>query len=211
MDALTQHVPELALSAALAWGAGLRLYLVLFLLGVAGHQGWVPLPASMTVLQSPLVLGASGFMAVVEFFADKIPWVDSVWDTVHTFIRIPAGAALAASVFGTGTTEVMAAAAILGGGIAAGSHFTKAGARAAINASPEPFTNWGASLAEDMMVPAGLWVVFGHPLLFLVLLAMFLLVAAFVLHSVVRGARRLLRPHGTSSNMSQDPHPRTPP
>jgi hypothetical protein len=193
IDFLTPHVPELALSAALAWGAGLRVYLVLFLLGLAGRQGWVPLPETMAVLSSPLVLGASGFMALVEFFADKLPWIDSVWDAVHTFIRIPAGAALAAAAFGGTTTEVLAASAILGGTLAAGSHFTKAGARAAINTSPEPFSNWTASLAEDVMVPAGLWTVFANPVVFLVLLAVFLIVALLFLHWIVRGVATAAR------------------
>ena len=102
-------------------------------------------------------MGASGFMAFVEFFADKFPWVDSLWDTVHTFIRIPAGAALAAAVFGDAGAAVAVAAAILGGTLTAGVHFGKAGGRGILNASPEPFTNGIASLVEDAAVPAGLW------------------------------------------------------
>ena len=104
------------------------------------------------MLAHPLVLAASGFMCFVEFFADKIPGVDSLWDVVHTFIRIPAGAALAASVFGDSSSATMLAAAILGGTLAAGSHFAKAGSRAVINTSPEPFSNWAASFGEDLAV-----------------------------------------------------------
>ena len=118
-QALLQHIPDLALAGALAWGAGLRLYLVTFLFGLAGFLGWWPLPEHLTVLQHPLVLGAAGFMAVVEMFADKLPWLDTVWDAIHTFIRIPAGAALAAAVFGDSQTAITVAAALLGGTLTA--------------------------------------------------------------------------------------------
>lgn len=189
MDALIARLPEIAIAAALAWGSGLRLYAVLFLVGFAGWMGWIELPAQLRLLAHPLVLGASGFMTLVEFFADKVPWLDSVWDAVHSFIRIPAGAALAAAVFGDSGTAVALAAAILGGGIAAGTHFTKAGGRAVINTSPEPFSNWGASLAEDGAVPAGLWLAFAHPAVFLVLLGVFAIAAALLARWIVRGLR----------------------
>lgn len=189
MDALIARLPEIAIAAALAWGSGLRLYAVLFLVGFAGWMGWIELPAQLRLLAHPLVLGASGFMTLVEFFADKVPWLDSVWDAVHSFIRIPAGAALAAAVFGDSGTAVALAAAILGGGIAAGTHFTKAGGRAVINTSPEPFSNWGASLAEDGAVPAGLWLAFAHPVVFLVLLGVFAIAAALLARWIVRGLR----------------------
>jgi hypothetical protein len=143
-------------------------------------------------VQHPLVLGASGFMTAVEFFADKLPWVDSLWDAVHSFIRIPAGAALAAAVFGDSGVAVALAAAIVGGTLTAGVHLAKAGSRAAINTSPEPFSNWGASLAEDAIVPVGLWLSIVHPLLFFVLLALFLLGAALLMRVIWRGLRRLL-------------------
>ena len=119
-----------ALAAALGWASGLRLYAVLFIVGGVGYLGVVDLPAGLNVLAHPLVLVASGFMCFVEFFADKIPGVDSAWDVVQTFVRIPAGAALAASVFGDSSTAWMLAAAILGGTLAAGSHLTKTGGRA---------------------------------------------------------------------------------
>jgi hypothetical protein len=184
---------EAAVAAALAWGAGLRAYAVIFLVGLAGTLGWLELPEHLRLLEHPLVLGASGFMTLVEFFADKLPWLDSVWDAVHSFIRIPAGAALAAAVFGDSGAAVAFAAALLGGTLAAGVHFTKAGTRAAINTSPEPFTNWTASLAEDAMVPAGLWLAVAHPAVFFVLLAVFLVAAALLMRVIWRGLRRLLR------------------
>ena len=187
-----EHLPALAVAAALAWGAGLRAYLVIFLVGLAGELGWFELPDHLRLLQHPLVLGASGFMTFVEFFADKLPWVDSVWDAVHSFIRIPAGAALAAAVFGDSGAAVALAAALLGGTLAAGVHFTKAGTRAAINTSPEPLSNWTASLTEDAMVPAGLWLAVVHPAVFFVLLALFLVAAVLLVRFIWRGLRRLL-------------------
>jgi Domain of unknown function (DUF4126) len=191
VELLQRHLPDLAIAAALAWGSGLRAYAVIFALGLAGALGWLELPEHLRLLQHPLVLGASGLMSAVEFFADKLPWLDSLWDAVHSFIRIPAGAALAAAVFGDSDAAVTLAAAILGGSLAAGVHFAKAGARAAINTSPEPFSNWTASLAEDAMVPFGLWVAFAHPIAFFVLLMVFLAAAALLLRVIWRGLRRL--------------------
>ena len=191
MEALARHAPEFAVAAALAWGTGLRVYATLFCVGLAGLLGWVDLPSQLRVLESPLVLGASGFMTFVEFFADKIPWVDSLWDVVHTFIRIPAGAALAAAMFGDSGTAATLAAAIVGGTISGGAHLSKAGGRAAINSSPEPFSNWVASFAEDAVVPAGLWLAFAHPIVFLVLLAVFALVTILMIRWIWRGLVRL--------------------
>lgn len=182
---------ELALAAALAWGAGLRAYGVIFAVGLAGAMGWIELPSHLEVLEHPIVLAASGFMTLVEFGADKMPWLDSIWDAAHTFIRIPAGAALAAMAFGDSSDAVMVAAAILGGSLAAAMHTAKAGARAAINLSPEPFSNWAASLSEDALVPLGLWLAVAHPLVFFVLLAACLVAAVFVARLLWRGVRRL--------------------
>ena len=191
MDTLSRYLPEFALAAALAWGSGLRVYATLFLVGLAGTLGWLDLPPHLRVLELPLVLAASAFMTFVEFFADKLPWVDSLWDIVHTFIRIPAGAALAAAVFGDSGAGAALAAAIIGGTIAAGAHLSKAGGRAAMNVSPEPFSNWAASLAEDAAVPAGLWLAFAHPVAFLVLLGALVLAAVLLLRAIARGLARL--------------------
>ncbi len=185
------NVPDLAIALALAWGAGLRAYAVIFVVGLAGAMGWVELPGHLEVLQHPAVLAASGFMTLVEFGADKLPWLDSLWDAVHSFIRIPAGAALAALAFGDSSNAVMVAAAILGGSLAAAMHAAKAGARAAINLSPEPFSNWAASLSEDALVPLGLWLAIAHPLVFFALLAACLIAAVFLVRLVWRGVRRL--------------------
>jgi uncharacterized protein DUF4126 len=192
VELLQRHLPDIAIAAALAWGSGLRAYAVIFALGLAGAAGWLELPPHLQLLQHPIVLGASGLMTAVEFFADKLPWLDSLWDAVHSFIRIPTGAALAAAVFGDADSAVTLAAAILGGTLSAGVHFAKAGARAAINTSPEPFSNWTASLAEDAIVPVGLWLAFAHPILFFLLLGLFTIVAVMLLRLIWRGLQRLL-------------------
>jgi uncharacterized membrane protein len=188
MDAFSHllDAPQLlALAAALGWASGVRLYAAVFLVGAAGFLGWIELPQGLKILQHPGVLGASGFMFAVEFLADKIPWIDSVWDTVHTVIRIPAGAALAAGVFGaSGDSHAMAwIAALLGGSLAATSHATKLTTRAAVNTSPEPFSNLAVSLFEDGFVVFMLWLAATHPVLFAI--ALLLTLAASVLLLVV--------------------------
>ena len=180
-----------ALAATLGWASGIRLYAVLFIVGGLGYLGWVPLPGGLSVLTHPFVLVASGFMFAVEFFADKIPGVDTVWDAVQTFVRIPAGAALAASVFGDSSAAAALAAAILGGTLAAGSHFTKAGGRMAINTSPEPFSNWAASFGEDLAVGTLLWLAWAHPLVALLLVALSVLLMIWLIPKVFRFLRRL--------------------
>ena len=183
----------LALAAGLGWAAGLRLYTVIFVVGLAGRLGWIVLPPGLHLLEHPWVLGAAGLMLMIEFFADKIPLLDSVWDTVHTFIRIPAGAALAAMVFGGQGLEWQTAMAIMGGALAAGTHFTKAGARAMINASPEPFSNVAASFSEDVVVVSGLWLMFAHPWLMLALLLLLVIATIWLLPKLWRGIAGLVR------------------
>ena len=170
-----------ALAGAVGWASGIRLYLVILLTGLAGYMGWMQLPQGLHLLANPVVLGASGFMVFVEFFADKIPGLDSLWDVVHTVIRIPAGAALAAGVFGADSGVMALLAALAGGTLAATSHAAKATTRAAINTSPEPFTNVGASLVEDSLVPAGLWLAIAHPLVFVVVLLLVLVVSVWLI------------------------------
>ena len=196
MDA--SHLPLdlaalLALAAGLGWASGLRLYTTLFVVGLAGRMGWIVLPEGLRLLEHPWVLGAAGFMLLVEFFADKIPLLDSAWDTVHTFIRIPAGAALAAMVFGGQGIEWQTAVALLGGTLAAGTHLTKAGTRAMINASPEPFSNIAASFGEDVVVLSGIWLMFTHPWLMLALLLVVVVATAWLLPKIWRGVVGLVR------------------
>lgn len=183
-----------ALAAALGWASGIRLYLVLFLVGLADRMGWVAMPEGLHVLSHPLVMSASGLMLVIEFLADKIPWVDSIWDTVHTFIRVPAGALLTAAAFGAldshGGAAGTLAAAIVGGSLAAGAHLTKSGTRALANTSPEPFSNIGLSLGEDLLVPGGLALAVLHPYVFFGLLVALVVLALWLLPRIWRFIRR---------------------
>ena len=187
----TTHL--LAIAAALGWASGLRLYLVVFLTGMAGFLGWVELPAGLKLLQHPAMLGASGFMLFIEFFADKIPGVDTLWDMVHTLVRIPAGAALAASVFGADQATWGMVAALLGGTLAATSHIAKTTTRAAINTSPEPFSNIAMSLLGDSVVPVMLWLSWAHPLTFFVLLLLALVVMVALVWVLAKFLRALAR------------------
>jgi len=186
-------VQTIALSAGLAWASGLRLYLVLFLAGLLSSLGYLELPQTLAVLQQPLVIGAAGVMALAELVADKVPAFDSLWDSFQTFIRIPAGALLAAFALGEVDPGWMVAAGLVGGSITAGTHFAKAGSRLAINTSPEPFSNWLASFGEEGMVLGGMWAMLTSPVVFLVLLAIFLVLAGFVLVKLSGLLRRLFR------------------
>lgn len=187
-----------ALAAALGWASGLRLYAVVFLTGLAGAMGWLPLPPGLQVLQQPVVMGVAAVMLVLEFLADKIPWVDSVWDTLHTVIRIPAGAALAAGALGADGSSWPLVAALMGGTLAATSHIAKTTTRAALNTSPEPFSNIALSLAGDAAVPAMLWLSVHHPLVFFAVLAgvvVAMLAVTWLLFRFLRGLLRSLRRH----------------
>jgi hypothetical protein len=192
----TATLTSLALGLALAWASGIRLYAVLFLVGVAAYFkwfGWV-VPDSLSILAHPIVIGTCGLLLVLEFFADKIPGIDTIWDAIHTFIRIPAGALLAAGVIGANDGAAWAlAAGLLGGGITAGTHFLKAGGRAAINTSPEPVSNWTASFTEDAIVLGGLWLAVQHPLVFLALLLLFILLAIWLIPKIWRFFKSILR------------------
>jgi uncharacterized membrane protein YsdA (DUF1294 family) len=181
----------MAVAAALGWASGMRLYAVLFLTGAAGWLGWVELPSGLHLLQHPLMLSASGLMLAIEFFADKIPGVDTMWDALHTLVRIPAGALLAAAVFGGDQGTWAAVAAVLGGTLAATAHAAKATTRAAANTSPEPFSNIALSLAGDAAVPAMLWLSWTHPLVFFVALALALGVGIMLIVVLFRFLRAL--------------------
>ena len=192
----TIHIIALTLGAA--WASGINLYAAILTLGILGAGGYTQLPESLQVLQDPIVIGAAGLMYFVEFFADKTPGVDTGWDTIHTFIRIPAGAILAAGA-AQGLEINQAAeltAAILGGSLAATSHFTKAGSRVLINASPEPFSNWTASIAEDLAVIGGLWAALNHPWLFVIALSLFIVMAIWLLPKIWRAIKALMRKIG---------------
>ncbi len=195
----------IALAGALGWASGIRLYLVVMLTGLAGFFGWVQLPQGLHLLANPVVLGVSGFMVFIEFFADKIPGLDSLWDVVHGVIRIPAGAALAAGVFGADSGVMGLVAALMGGTLAATSFAAKATSRAAINTSPEPFSNIGASLVEDGIVPLGLWMAIAHPIVFVVLLALVLALSIWLIRLCWRFLSALFKRVASIFSVKPDP------
>jgi len=183
-----ETIDVIALTLGVAWASGINLYAAILVLGLMGAGGYTQLPESLTVLQDPIVLGAAGIMYFVEFFADKVPGVDTGWDVIHTFIRIPAGAMLA-----VGAAEGLEinqaaelAAALLGGSLAATSHLTKSSTRLVINASPEPVSNWTASVTEDLAVIGGLWAALNYPLAFVIFIIAFVLLAIWLLPKLWR-------------------------
>lgn len=196
MEQLSQLVDTISLSMGAAWASGVNLYATILALGIMGATGNMTLPPDLQILTNPLVIGAAGLMFVIEFVADKIPGVDTGWDAIHTFIRIPAGAMLAAGAVGDVNTAVSLSAAILGGSIAAGTHAAKAGTRVMINASPEPFTNWAASLTEDVAVIGGIWLALHNPLLFLVLLICFIILMIWLLPKLWQAIKSVFRTIG---------------
>lgn len=188
---LDQIAKTLSMTMGAAWASGINLYAAILVLGLLGITENIVLPENLHILMNPIVIGAAGVMYVVEFFADKIPGVDTGWDTVHTFIRIPAGVLMAAGAVGDVNPALAVAAGILGGGMAAGAHATKSGSRVLINASPEPFTNWTASVAEDLAVFGGLWAALHYPWLFLILLLIFILLMIWLLPKIWRGIKKV--------------------
>ena len=193
----------IALSMGIAWASGINLYATLATLGILGATGHMVLPEELHILQDPIVIAAAGFMYMVEFFADKVPGVDTTWDVVHSFIRIPAGAILAAQAMGDVSPAAEVAALIIGGGLAASTHTMKAGTRVLINASPEPFSNWFASLSEDVIVVGGLVLSLTHPIVFLVALGFFIVLAIWLIPKIWRGIKvvfnRLMRLFGAKA------------
>jgi hypothetical protein len=190
-----ETIDTLALTLGAGWAAGINLYAAVFMLGYLGATGHIVLPPGLEVLSDPLIMMAAGIMYCIEFFADKTPGVDTGWDSIHTFIRIPAGAVLAAgAASGLGVSEAAElAAALVGGTLAAGSHFTKTGSRILINTSPEPVSNWTASVLEDIAVIGGLWAALHYPVAFLILLALFVLMVAWLLPKIWRALKLLIQ------------------
>ena len=187
-----ETVQIIALTMGTAWASGINLYAAIFMLGYLGGTGHVALPAELEVVTDPLVMTAAGVMYCVEFFADKIPGVDTTWDTIHTFIRIPAGAMLAMTAVGDVTPAMELTAFLVGGGLAASTHATKAGSRVLINTSPEPVSNWTASISEDLMVIGGMWTALYHPEIFIGLLILFILLMIWLLPKIWRGIKKII-------------------
>ncbi len=189
-----ETIDIIAMTLGVAWASGINLYAAILVMGFMGAGGYTELPPSLTVLQDPMVLMAAGLMYFVEFFADKVPGVDSGWDAIHTFIRIPAGAMLAVGA-AQGLEINQAAeltAALLGGCLAASSHLTKAGTRLVINTSPEPLTNWTASIAEDLAVIGGLWTALNYPLTFILFIIVFVLLVIWLLPKLWRAIKNIV-------------------
>ena len=186
-----ETIQIIALTMGTAWASGINLYAAVFMLGYLGSTGHIALPPDLEILTDPTVMTAAGIMYCVEFFADKIPGVDTSWDTFHTFIRIPAGAVLAMGAVGDTSPAIQLAALLLGGSLAAGSHATKAGTRILINTSPEPISNWTASVSEDLLVITGLWAALYHPWLFIGLLILFIAIMIWLLPKIWRGIKQL--------------------
>ena len=181
----------IALTMGAAWASGINLYATIFMLGYLGTTGNIDLPPDLMVVTDPLVMTSAGLMYCIEFFADKTPGVDTAWDALHTFIRIPLGAVLAMGAVGEMTPAVELAAFIVGGSLAAATHATKAGSRIVINSSPEPVTNWTASIGEDLLVITGVWTALNHPVVFLVLLVMFIGLMIWLLPRIWRWIQRI--------------------
>jgi hypothetical protein len=180
----------LSLAMGTAWTSGINLYATVAALGIAGRAEMIKLPPDLQVLMHPAVIAVACIMYVIEFFADKVPYVDSGWDVLHTFIRVPAGAILAARSLGDMNPALELVALLGGGAIALAAHGTKATARLAINASPEPFSNWFASVTEDLAVLGGIWMIFNHPVLMVILVLSFLALVAWLAPKLFRLAKR---------------------
>ena len=184
-------VSIIALSMGAAWASGINLYATIFMLGYLGTTGNIDLPPDLMVVTDPLVMTSAGLMYCVEFFADKTPGVDTAWDTLHTFIRIPLGAVLAMGAVGDVTPAVELAAFIAGGSLTAATHATKTGSRIVINSSPEPATNWTASIGEDLLVITGIWAALNHPVAFLIALVIFIALMIWLLPKIWRGVKHI--------------------
>jgi len=193
MEQLDSVIALIAITMGVGWASGINLYATILTLGVLSSTGYISLPGELAILADPMVMLAAGLMYMIEFTTDKIPGVDSVWDSIHTFIRIPAGAVLAATAVGDLSASMEVAAALVGGGLAATTHATKAGSRILINTSPEPFSNWIASVTEDLMVIGGIWMALQNPVLFVVLLVVFLVILAWLLPKICAGIKMLFK------------------
>jgi hypothetical protein len=183
-------VEALSLAMGSAWASGINLYATVAALGIAGRMDMIRLPAELQILTDPMVITVACVMYVIEFVADKVPYVDSGWDALHTFIRVPAGAILAARSLGDMNPALELAALMAGGSVALAAHATKATTRLAINTSPEPFSNSFASVAEDVAVFGSIWMIFNHPIVMLILLLVFLAVVIWFVPKLFRLAKR---------------------
>lgn len=188
MDAITSF----ALASGLSWASGLRLYLTIFIVGLLSKYNYIHLPESLHILSNPVVIGVAGLFAVIEFLADKIPYVDSAWDSIQTFVRVPAGALLAMGAINSSDPVIASVAALLGGSLTGMTHATKAGSRAIINTSPEPFSNITTSFGEEGLVLGGGWLALMHPMVFIGVLIFFVFVMLWLLPKLWSGIQSIL-------------------
>ncbi|SLM29152.1 conserved membrane hypothetical protein [Desulfamplus magnetovallimortis] len=207
MEHLDEIINTISMTMGTAWASGINLYATLLVLGFLGITGNIALPPNLEILMDPMVMWAAAIMYFTEFIADKIPGVDTGWDGLHTFIRIPAGVMLAAGAVGDVSPAIAVAAGIAGGGLAAGTHAVKSGTRVIINTSPEPFTNWAASISEDVAVICGVWTALHYPVLFIILLVIFIIFMIWIIPKLWRGIKKVLssiaRLFGTSNSGNQ--------
>lgn len=192
MDNYNDLIQTISLALGSSWASGINLYATLLVLGLGAANGAIVLPEGLEVLSNPMVIGAAGLMYLIEFIVDKVPAVDTGWDGIHTFVRIPAGAMLAAGAIGDVAPAMEISAAILGGTMAASTHATKAGSRVMINTSPEPVSNWVASISEDLLVLAGLWAALEHPVIFILALFLFIILMIWLLPKLWQGIKKVI-------------------
>jgi len=183
-------IEALSLAMGTAWTSGINLYATVAALGIANRLEMIQLPQNLEVLSHPGVIAIACTMYFIEFFADKVPYLDTGWDALHTFIRVPAGAILAARSLGDLNPALELMALLAGGSITLIAHATKATTRLAINASPEPFSNWAASITEDLTVFGSLWLMFHHPIVMIILVLVFLALVAWLVPKIYRLAKR---------------------
>lgn len=191
MNEYQEIIGIIAMSMGAAWASGINLYAAILVLGIMGMNGDMQLPPDLQILAHPMVIAAAGLMYMVEFTADKVPGVDSAWDALHTLVRVPAGAMLAAGAVGDVNPAIIVAAGILGGGVSLGTHAAKSGTRVLINTSPEPMTNWAASVAEDVAVIGGLWSALTYPGWFLAFFVLFILFLIWVLPKLWQAIKKV--------------------
>lgn len=198
MDAISSF----ALASGLSWASGIRLYATVFIVGLLAKYQWISIPASLEILSNPIVLGVAGFLTIIEFLADKIPYIDSAWDSIQTFIRIPAGALLAMAAINSSDPLIATLSALLGGSLTSMTHATKAGSRMLINTSPEPVSNVATSFGEDGLFLTGGWLALMHPAIFIGVLLIFVLMMFWILPKVWRGIKSILSSIGKISKPS---------
>ncbi|MGV3583245.1 MAG: DUF4126 domain-containing protein [Methylophilus sp.] len=198
MDAISSF----ALASGLSWASGIRLYATVFIVGQLAKYQWISIPASLEILSNPIVISVAGVLTVIEFLADKIPYIDSAWDSIQTFIRIPAGALLAMAAINSSDPLIATLSALLGGSLTSMTHATKAGSRMLINTSPEPVSNVATSFGEDGLFLTGGWLALMQPAIFIGVLLIFVLMMFWMLPKVWRGIKSIFSSIGKISKPS---------